>query len=113
MSLLGLSGVLGRIAVVRTLSEKLEERAKLEAAAVVAAEARRIAPSRTGELRSSIVVEKTDDEIGVRVRAPHARFQEFGTVHIQAQHFLERAAAGVGQGILRKFTRVFQGLTRR
>jgi HK97 gp10 family phage protein len=57
----------------------------------VAAEARRLAPMRTGRLRSNIFSRVREWMLVVGATAPYALFVEFGTRYMQARKFLWRA----------------------
>jgi HK97 gp10 family phage protein len=57
-------------------------------ARVVAGRARNFAPRRTGKLVASIRAEGSQAKADIS----YARFQEFGTQFVTAQHFLKRAA---------------------
>jgi HK97 gp10 family phage protein len=55
--------------------------------------ARAIAPKNTGALAASIVVEMDGDDAQVGPTVSYARFPEFGTRYIRAQHYMEQASA--------------------
>jgi len=57
----------------------------------IASEARRLAPMRTGRLRSSIFSRVREWMLEVGATAPYAWFVEFGTRYMQARRFLWRA----------------------
>jgi HK97 gp10 family phage protein len=57
----------------------------------MAAEARRLAPVRTGRLRSSIFSQVRQWMLVVGATAPYALFVEFGTRRMKARRFLWRA----------------------
>jgi HK97 gp10 family phage protein len=57
----------------------------------IAAEARRLAPMRTGRLRSSIFSRVREWMLKVGATAPYTWFVEFGTRYMQARKFLWRA----------------------
>lgn len=57
----------------------------------IKAEAMRLAPVRTGRLRSSIFSRVTDWLLEVGATAPYARYVEFGTRFMAARRFLWRA----------------------
>jgi HK97 gp10 family phage protein len=57
----------------------------------IAAEARRLAPLRTGRLRGSIFSQVRQWMLVVGATAPYAWFVEFGTRYMKARRFLWRA----------------------
>lgn len=110
MSLLGLSTVLGRIAAVQASAELLGKRSERAAAQAVASRAASLAPVKTGALRSSIVVDEVSGETHVLVRVPYAGFQEFGTVSVEARHFLQNAIDASKGSIISSIASVFKRL---
>jgi HK97 gp10 family phage protein len=55
--------------------------------------ARVIAPKNTGALAASITVDMEGDDAQVGPTVDYARFPEFGTRYIQAQHYMEQASS--------------------
>ena len=93
-----LSGLSGLGGVLRT--------AVGEAGEAAAAEARRLAPVRTGRLRDSIGCAVSEGENGsvqaaVGTNVPYAAAQELGTAKRPGKHFLERGMAAAGAALKR------------
>jgi HK97 gp10 family phage protein len=55
--------------------------------------ARGVAPKDTGALAASITVEMEGDDAQVGPTVDYARFPNFGTRYIRAQHYMEQASA--------------------
>jgi HK97 gp10 family phage protein len=60
---------------------------------VVQGVAQAIAPKDTGTLAASITVEMEGDDAQIGPTVEYARFTNFGTRYISAQHYMESAAA--------------------
>lgn len=73
-------------------------------AAIIAAQARQLAPRRTGRLAASIV----PTPVGVAVTAPYAGFVEFGTVYMQAEAYLEPAVERTKPAVEQVVTKTVQ-----
>jgi HK97 gp10 family phage protein len=52
-----------------------------------------VAPRNTGALAASVTVEMEGDDAQVGPTVDYARFPNFGTQYIRAQHYMEQAAA--------------------
>lgn len=72
-------------------AREVSEQETLEVAADMVAEAKRLAPVRTGLLQSKIEFEKTDEGVVIRSGAPYSLFVEFGTIRTAAQPFFRPA----------------------
>ena len=83
----------------RALDSRAVRDAVLAKAEAIVADAKLLAPRRTGTLAASIRTEAVEDVDGYEVRVSWEKeafwglFQEFGTEHHQAQPFLRPAAA--------------------
>jgi HK97 gp10 family phage protein len=60
---------------------------------VVQGIAQAVAPKDTGALAASITVEMEGDDAQVGPTVEYARFPNYGTVYIRAQHYMETASA--------------------
>jgi HK97 gp10 family phage protein len=81
-------------AKMRSLDSAIQKHVHLKLVSLgadVAAEARRLAPMRTGRLRSSIFSRVREWMLVIGATAPYALFVEFGTRYMQARRFLWRA----------------------
>ena len=70
----------------RKINDKLAEIGNL-----IRERARQLAPVKTGRLRASIYSQISDWTLTIGVKAPYARYLEFGTRWIRPRHFLLRA----------------------
>lgn len=70
-----------------------------EAAAVCDAEAKRVCPVDTGNLRSSIHTETGDCEATVGTNVEYGVYVEYGTSKMKAQPFMQPGAAAVEQAL--------------
>lgn len=80
----------------------------LEAAKVIAEEAKRLAPVRTGNLRDSIQAIQEGFDVYVVAEATYAKFVEFGTKRMAARPFIRKALEATGDKALTALGRVLQ-----
>jgi HK97 gp10 family phage protein len=85
-----LLAALERLVVEAKLATPIAARAGGEA---VKNAAQAVAPKDTGALAASITVEMEGDDAQVGPTVDYARFPNFGTRYIRAQHYMEQAAA--------------------
>jgi HK97 gp10 family phage protein len=78
----------------RKIAGKIATPIATRAGAQVIQNAARVnAPKNTGALAASIIVEMDGDDARVGPTVEYARFPEFGTRYIPAQHYLEQASS--------------------
>ncbi len=70
--------------------------------------ARAIAPKNTGALAASITVEMEGDDAQVGPTVDYARFPNFGTRYIRAQHYMEEASAAASPAVAAAMAAVYK-----
>lgn len=83
-----------------------------EAAIVVQADAKRMVPVDTGNLRGSIVRDVSGDTATVGTNVEYAEHVEYGTRHMQAQPYLRPAIDNNRKALIRRFADMIRGLMR-
>jgi HK97 gp10 family phage protein len=108
MTILGISqtkAALARVAAEMAVATPIAERAS---AGVVARAVAARAPRDTGRLISSIRVDPDDSGANAVVDVDYARFNEYGTRYMPAQHFMADAADASTSGIVATMLAVYR-----
>jgi HK97 gp10 family phage protein len=70
--------------------------------------ARGVAPKDTGRLAASITVEMEGDDAQIGPTVEYARFPNFGTRYIRAQHYMEEASAAASPTVAAAMAAVYK-----
>lgn len=70
--------------------------------------ARAVAPKDTGRLAASITVEMEGDDAQVGPTVDYARFPNYGTRYIRAQHYMEQASAAASPVVAAAMAAVYK-----
>jgi HK97 gp10 family phage protein len=92
ISVTGVPQVKASLARIALQAEAASPVAARAGARYVEAAAKQIAPRNTGALVASITTQMDGDDAAVGPTVDYARFPNFGTRYIAAQHFMEQAA---------------------
>jgi HK97 gp10 family phage protein len=112
VKIIGQSRLRARLIALGVEAEAAATPAARAAANVVTARARSFAPKRTGKMAQGIRTEEVEHGKAATVATvAWTKFQEFGTVHVRAQHFL-RQASQAHRKIAGAMVPVFRGAIR-